>query len=130
MTSWFRWAYVRLLKPVLFRIDPEFIHRLFVGIGSLLGSNSVTRWKTAVCFKFRHPSLEQTVAGLHLPNPIGVAAGFDKDGRMTGILPSVGFGFMEIGSVTARPCAGNAGKHLWRLPASRGRATMAGRGRC
>jgi dihydroorotate dehydrogenase len=120
LTSFFRWSYARLLKPVLFLMDPEFIHNRFIGVGAFLGSNPVGRWKTAILFRYRNPALEQTVAGIRFPNPVGLSGGFDKDGHAVKIMPSVGFGFMEVGSVTARPCAGNPGKHLWRLPKSRG----------
>jgi dihydroorotate dehydrogenase len=120
LTPFFRHAYVQVLKPVLFLFDPERVHNWFLSIGAVLGSNPVFRWKMAVFFRYRNSSLEQTVAGIHFPNPVGLAGGFDKDGRITGILPFVGFGFMEVGSVTARPCAGNPGKHLWRLPKSKG----------
>jgi len=49
-------------------------------------------------------------------NPVGLAAGFDKDANLVDILPAVGFGFEEVGSITAKPCKGNPGKRLWRLP--------------
>ncbi len=113
-------TYKRLLKPVLFMMDPEFVHRRFIAVGYLLGSNPVTRWILSVFLSYRHPSLEQTICGLRFSNPVGLAGGFDKDAYLMKILPSVGFGWMEIGSVTARHCAGNAGKHLWRLPKSKG----------
>ncbi len=120
LTSFFRWMYARLLKPIFFLMDPEWIHNRFIGVGAMLGSNPITRWKTKVLFQYEDPRLAQTVAGIRFPNPVGLSGGFDKDGRAVKIMPSVGFGFMEVGSVTARPCAGNPGKHLWRLPKSRG----------
>jgi len=64
--------------------------------------------------------LEQEVLGIAFENPIGLSAGFDKNGVLTEIMPAVGFGFEEIGSLTAMPSKGNKGKRLWRLPKSRG----------
>ena len=63
--------------------------------------------------------LEQNIFGMHFSNPIGLAAGFDKDALLTDILPSVGFGFEEIGSITGEPCQGNPKPRLWRLKRSR-----------
>lgn len=57
--------------------------------------------------------------GIKFNNPIGLAAGFDKNGELTDILPSIGFGFMEIGSITGEPCEGNAKPRLWRLKKSK-----------
>ena len=55
---------------------------------------------------------------MHFPNPVGLAAGFDKNARQVDYMPAAGFGFIEIGSVTAEPCAGNPKPRLWRLPES------------
>lgn len=57
---------------------------------------------------------------MDIENPIGLAAGFDKNGALTSILPSIGFGFAEVGSLTGDSCAGNARPRLWRLPKSKG----------
>jgi dihydroorotate dehydrogenase len=112
--------YKYFLKPILFLFDPEDVHNWFLNIGKLLGRYSVLRWKTRVCFGFSDPILEQTVAGLHFKNPVGLAAGFDKNAEIVPILPAVGFGFAEVGSVTGEPCSGNPRPRLWRLPKSRG----------
>lgn len=112
-------GYRFLLKPVLFQIDPEKVHDRFVNFGNFIGSYSVTRKLTAAILGFRNPILEQTVAGIRFPNPIGLSAGFDKEGKLTSIIPSVGFGFMEVGSVTGLPCRGNKKPRLWRLPKSK-----------
>jgi dihydroorotate dehydrogenase len=63
--------------------------------------------------------LEKTVFGLRFPNPVGLAAGFDKDGRLVPILPGLGFGFIEIGSVTLEPQPGNPLPRLFRVPQAR-----------
>ncbi|HRZ30647.1 MAG TPA: quinone-dependent dihydroorotate dehydrogenase, partial [Candidatus Paceibacterota bacterium] len=113
------WKYRWFLKPILFHFDPEDIHDLFVKVGKFLGYWQVTRWVTKICFNYQNPKLEQEVLGLKFKNPIGLAAGFDKNAELTRIIPSVGFGFTEIGSVTGRPCVGNPKPRLWRLPKSR-----------
>ncbi|MBU1126134.1 MAG: quinone-dependent dihydroorotate dehydrogenase [Patescibacteria group bacterium] len=112
--------YKIVLKPILFKLDPEFIHDLFIKIGVLLGSWSLMRWKIKMLYQFRDSSLEQNILGIHFTNPVGLAAGFDKNAQLTKILPDVGFGFQEIGSITGRTCHGNAKPRLWRIPKSRG----------
>lgn len=111
--------YRAVLKPGFFHLDPEFVHDRMTHAGRVLGSTAPTRAITRGMFGYRHPMLRQSVAGIDFVNPVGLAAGFDKEGRLVNILPNVGFGFMEIGSVTGRPCPGNAKPRLWRLPKSR-----------
>lgn len=114
-----RFKYKWILKPILFKFDPEDAHDLFVRIGNFLGLMLATRWLTRVLFDYENPILEQEILGIKFKNPIGLSAGFDKNARLTKILPAVGFGFAEVGSVTGRPCKGNEGRHLWRLPKSK-----------
>ncbi len=104
------------MKPIAFRFDPEQVHDVFTTVGMTLGSNPITRLITRVLFYYRHPSLKQVIAGVEFENPIGLPAGFDKNALLTGIMPDVGFGFEEIGSVTAEPCEGNPKPRLWRIP--------------
>lgn len=114
-----RALYRRVARPVFFRQDPETTHDRMKRLGAFLGRHRLTRELTWACFGYTHPSLTRTVAGIRFANPIGLAAGFDKNGQLTQIMPSVGFGFMEVGSVTGRPCPGNPKPRLWRLPKSR-----------
>jgi len=116
----FGFFYKYFLKPFLFLFDPEDIHDLFLNVGKSLGKFSLLRWKTRVWFGFSNKSLEQNVAGIHFQNPVGLAAGFDKNAELLQILLSVGFGFAEVGSVTGEPCEGNPRPRLWRLKKSRG----------
>ena len=109
-------GYRSILKPILFRHDPEEVHDTMTHLGALLGRFSIMRRLTRFLFHFEHPILEQTIAGIHFKNPIGLAAGFDKNANLIDILPDVGFGFEEIGSVTGEPCEGNAKPRLWRHP--------------
>src|SRR3989338_4465006 len=111
-------AYRRVLKPLFFARDPERVHDLMTATGACMGRHAATRRLARVLFSYAHPSLEQTMFGLRFVNPIGLAAGFDKNAEFTDILPDVGFGFAEIGSVTGEPCEGNPKPRLWRLPAS------------
>lgn len=111
--------YVSTLKPIYFRRDPEEVHDVMIQIGEFLGRYAITRNITSLVFCFTHPMLEQNIFGMHFSNPIGLAAGFDKDALLTDILPSVGFGFEEIGSITGEPCQGNPKPRLWRLKRSR-----------
>lgn len=69
-------------------------------------------------FDYSHSSLEQTILGIYFKNPVGLSAGFDKNADLTDILPDVGFGFLEVGSITGEPCPGNPRPRLWRLPKS------------
>jgi dihydroorotate dehydrogenase subfamily 2 len=111
--------YDSLIKPILFRCDPERMHDVFVGIGGFLGAvPGGTSLVRAFC-GYGHPSLRTEVCGIPFENPIGLAAGFDKDVRLTNVMPAVGFGFMEVGSVTHYPYGGNSGRRLVRLPADR-----------
>ncbi len=94
------------LRPLLFRIDAETAHGLAV--------------KTlAVLPKGRRESagglLSTRVAGIDFPNPLGIAAGFDKDGEVPDALLGLGFGFAEVGSITPLPQAGNPKPRLFRL---------------
>ena len=108
--------YTKILKKYFFLFDPEDIHEGMTKMGVLLGDHTLTRWKTSLLFSYQNPVLEQEILGIKFKNPIGLAAGFDKEARLTKILPSVGFGFAEVGSITGEPCQGNPKPRLWRLP--------------
>lgn len=108
----YRW----FLKPVFFLQSPELVHNRMVKFGGWLGGHAFAKTAVRLAFDFSHPALEQEVSGIKFKNPIGLSAGFDKDVFLTGILPDVGFGFEEAGSVTARPYSGNEGRWLYRLP--------------
>lgn len=112
--------YKQVLKPVFFKRDPEVVHDKMVRAGKVLGRHSATRWITKQFFGYSNPILAQEVLGVHFKNPIGLSAGFDKNAELVDILPSVGFGFAEVGSITGEICEGNAKPRLWRLPKSHG----------
>jgi len=102
------------LKSLLFRIDPEKAHALALraaraggsGLAKIVGGREIR-------------GLEREVAGLRFPNPVGLAAGFDKNGIALPFWRALGFGFVEFGTVTPRPQPGNAPPRLWRFPKHR-----------
>ncbi len=107
--------YKRIIRPVLFLFPPEAVHHLVVWllkIGHYVpGFRAVLR----SFYALRHPSLEREVFGLKFPNPVGLAAGFDKNAEVYGELAALGFGFVEIGTVTPRAQPGNPKPRLFRL---------------
>lgn len=107
------------IKPLLFRLDPETVHDAFTTLGYHLGAHAATRQLTHRLFAYRHPALTQTIAGLNFINPVGLSAGFDYDAKMSAIMPSVGFAFESVGTVTHLPYAGNHKPRLARLPKTR-----------
>lgn len=111
--------YKGVFKPLFFLRDPENVHDRMVGVGKRLGGWSMGRTVTRWFFGYRNSKLQQTIFGINFENPIGLSAGFDKNADLTDILPSVGFGFAEVGSITGEPCLGNAKPRLWRLPKSK-----------
>ena len=109
----------RLLKPLLFRIAPERAHHLTVqGLAATLSMPGVSDLFRKQ-YAFESEALHRTVFGLPFPNPVGLAAGFDKDGKYYRDMASLGFGFLELGTVTPRPQSGNPQPRLFRLPADR-----------
>jgi len=110
--------YDHLLKPILFRFDPEKVHDFFIYLGEYLGSSPWSRAVTENIYGYSGPEISKTVDGIIFRTPFVLAAGFDYNGRLPGILPHIGLGGEEVGSVTARPCAGNPKPRLKRLPLS------------
>ncbi|MDT0632115.1 quinone-dependent dihydroorotate dehydrogenase [Rubrivirga litoralis] len=104
----------RRLRPLLFRLDAERAHGLAVRAGRL-GQRLPAL--TGALFGAADAGLEQTVWGLRFRNPVGLAAGFDKNAELVRLWAALGFGHAEVGSVSARPSAGNARPRAFRLPA-------------
>lgn len=108
--------YKSLLKPFLFLLDPEKAHSftlsLFRFSSSIPGVSSLFK----SLYQVEHPSLERKLFGLHFKNPVGLAAGFDKDAKYLDLMGQLGFGFIEIGTVTPKGQAGNPKPRLFRLP--------------
>ncbi|ADQ18386.1 quinone-dependent dihydroorotate dehydrogenase [Leadbetterella byssophila] len=107
--------YKHLIFPILSKFDPEFIHYFTMGclrtIYRLPGGKAILR----LLFDYSHPSLETEFAGIKFKNPVGLAAGFDKNGRWIDELATLGFGFVEVGTVTPKAQDGNPKPRLFRL---------------
>jgi dihydroorotate dehydrogenase (fumarate)/dihydroorotate dehydrogenase len=113
-------VYESVVRPTLFRLDPERAHDATVRAAELAGRSAITRRAAHRLLGFSHEALRVDVAGLRFENPIGLAAGFDKNARAAPMLGAVGFGHVEIGSVSAYPSAGNPRPRLFRIPRDRG----------
>ena len=105
----------KIARPVIFLMDPEEAHYSMKRIGIALGSTNVTKWLTSLLYDYNDDALKTTVDGVKYRNPMGLSAGFDKDGELTKIYPSLGFGLAELGSITGEICPGNPGKRLFRM---------------
>jgi dihydroorotate dehydrogenase len=110
-------VYKHLAKPLLFKLDAERAHHLIFDnlkrAALLPGTTALLR----SLYHYQHPGLERELFGLKFPNPVGLAAGFDKNAVLTDELAALGFGFVEIGTVTPRSQPGNPQPRLFRLPA-------------
>jgi len=108
--------YKWMVKPALWGLDPERAHQLAAGMIASRWMRPLWRLNQ-VCRQKPAPSLATDLCGLSLGNPIGLAAGFDKNAQMFSALDRLGFGFVEIGTVTAKAQPGNPKPRLFRLPA-------------
>ena len=104
-----------ILKKILFCFSPEKVHHFFLKMGKIFCKFDFMKKILSFMFSYEHHSLEQTLFGIKFINPVGLSAGFDKNAELIGIMNCVGFGFSEVGSVTALPCAGNSGIRLKRI---------------
>lgn len=110
-----KFLYKKVLKPILFLFDPEVVHDAFVWFGALLGKTMIGRWFIKSLYGYKGADSSVTIDGIEYKRPVMLAAGFDYNGQLTNILDCIAFGGEEIGSVTARPCAGNDKPRLTRL---------------
>ncbi|OUJ71621.1 quinone-dependent dihydroorotate dehydrogenase [Hymenobacter crusticola] len=109
--------YKSLLKPLLFQLDAEQAHHLVFSSLKRSGRVPGTAALLRMLYDYQHPSLEREVFGLKFKNPVGLAAGLDKNAELTDELGALGFGFVEIGTVTPRAQPGNPAPRLFRLKA-------------
>ncbi|TCP69604.1 quinone-dependent dihydroorotate dehydrogenase [Baia soyae] len=105
-----------IMKKVLFRMDPEVAHEWTVRSLQTLQRMSYLAKTIQQKWEVKHPSLSSQVVGVSFPNPVGLAAGFDKHANVYPALAHLGFGFVEVGTLTPRPQSGNDRPRLFRLP--------------
>lgn len=111
--------YRNIFKKIFFRMDEEKIHEKMVYLGKFLGNNILLKKIVSLGLNYSNPLLRQNICGITFKNPVGLAAGFDKNAELIEIAPDIGFGFIEVGSITGEPCAGNPKPRFWRLPKSK-----------
>ena len=112
--------YKLLLKPLFFLFDPELVHHTVFKLIKL--SNKIPGISNLIrsIFVIKDKRLERHLFGLTFPNPVGLAAGFDKDAKLYHELSNFGFGFIEIGTLTPKPQDGNPKKRMFRLTEDKG----------
>jgi dihydroorotate dehydrogenase len=108
--------YKFFIRRILFLFDPEAIHHFTFGLlrwkGKVPGFTTLLK----LIFSIEDKRLERNILGLHFKNPVGLAAGFDKDAKLIDEMAGFGFGFIEIGTLTPKPQSGNDKPRLFRLP--------------
>ncbi len=108
--------YRRVVRPLLFSLPPETVHHLSL---AALAHTPAARFLEPFARR-EFPALERKLFGLTFPNPVGLAAGFDKNAEGVTVWPRLGFGFMELGTITPRAQPGNPKPRIFRLPAEQG----------
>jgi dihydroorotate dehydrogenase len=108
------------IRPLLFLVDPEVIHHFTFNFLKVCCAIPGVRSVLAAIYSKKHPELERTLFGIRFSNPVGLAAGLDKDAKLIDELSALGFGFIEIGTVTPKAQPGNDKPRLFRLPADQG----------
>jgi dihydroorotate dehydrogenase len=108
--------YKYLIRPILFLVDPEKIHHFTFASLKLFGKLPLAKKLLSLFFVVESPSLERELFGIKFKNPVGLAAGFDKDAKLIDELSCLGFGFIEIGTLTPKSQPGNDRPRLFRLP--------------
>jgi dihydroorotate dehydrogenase len=105
-----------LLKPLLFRLDSERAHQLVTGLFRLAAELPLLPRLLQALYRYDDPLLTTTCAGMRFANPVGLAAGFDKHAALIRPIALLGFGHVEVGTVTPRPQPGNDRPRMFRLP--------------
>ncbi len=107
--------YKTLIRPFLFLVDPEKIHHFVFNVLKLGGKIPGVKFLQRALYSLEDPRLEKKLFGITFKNPVGLAAGFDKDARLIDEMACLGFGFIEIGTLTPKPQPGNDKPRLFRL---------------
>lgn len=122
-----RWSYKYLAKPILFKIPPDKTHSDMIKLTAWGGKYGFLRALVGFLFKGKtDKSLTQKILGINFVRPVGVSAGFDKNGEVVPMMAQLGFGFSEVGSITAKKCIGNPRPWFYRLPNSQSLVINAG----
>ena len=112
--------YKLIIKPLLFFFDPEWVHHTVFKSIKIANKIPGVSYLFRATFSIQDKGLERKLFGLTFPNPVGLAAGFDKDAKLFQELSNFGFGFIEIGTLTPKPQDGNPKKRMFRLPEDEG----------
>ena len=112
-------AYTSILRPLIFQFNSELVHERFTQLGESIGNVPLANNILRNLMRFEDNSLTQTIANITFGNPVGLAAGFDYEAKLTQVLPTIGFGFGTIGTITNRAYKGNPPPLLGRLPKSK-----------
>lgn len=110
--------YKNLFKKFFFKIEPETVHNAMVKLGEEFGKHQNIKKFFSAQFKIKDKGLVQNIAGMKFENPIGLAAGFDYEAKLTQFIPSLGFGFETLGTITNSAYEGNPRPRLARMPKS------------
>ncbi len=112
--------YKYLIRPALFLLDPESAHLFTVRLLKIIFKVPGFEYLVKSIFSVSRPSLSKVIMGIEFPNPLGLAAGFDKNAELFRELGVFGFGFIEVGTVTPKPQPGNEKPRMFRLPLDKG----------
>jgi dihydroorotate dehydrogenase len=112
--------YKTILRKTLFKLSAEQAHNFSFGFLKVIFQLPLVKSLFYCAYNVNHPSLEREVFGIKFKNPVGLAAGFDKNAKLFNEFSFMGFGFVEIGTVTPKPQAGNDKPRLFRLPEDEG----------
>lgn len=112
--------YKLFIRPILFKFNPEKTHHFSFSFLKWVHKIPLIPYILRKMYVVEHPKLEKKILGLHFSNPVGLAAGFDKDAQLYNELADLGFGFIEIGTLTPKAQKGNALPRLFRLPKDQG----------
>jgi dihydroorotate dehydrogenase len=112
--------YQRIIRPILFLIDPEKVHDFTLWGLSFFSKSKILNKLLKARLNYTSPRLRQKLFGLYFKNPVGLAAGLDKNGKAINVWSAMGFGWAQIGSITHQSQEGNPKPRLWRLPKDKG----------
>lgn len=119
LISLFTWLYKHISKPIFFKFDPETVHSFVSNQAEFIGKLNFLNNFIAELFSSKSPVLKQKIVGITFDGPLGLAAGFDYEAKVYELLPSVGFGFNTVGTITNLEYEGNPKPRLGRLPKSK-----------